>query len=569
MIEVQAQTKPARPALLPVVCAATLFGVVALAWWQVDESRRLGDEVAIRGTPLRVRVPRDWVAVQDSPGRFVLPGEMRDPRGVTTIERQIFFAHARLGTFVPPEQVVEQLNRNEAARATPPEASRIGALPALQVRRVVSVQHGRQLYQRETAMRVAVTPGGDVIRVEYTPLLELSLADLELLDDICASIRLADRLPPAPPDGLLQRAGVRFPVARDWQLFPPDFAEVAGVFVQASDQGIPRWVLAVHRTWLAEERAPTELLRDFADAHWRTAELVPQASSSRTRNEILQIQRPRGGASPVAGACLVTAAGGAACLVVAYADVERAAVAAQAALELAAALEFTPTEQVPDVESAARAGAQLVLGLPEAVQRIWQAGARQDQYRGERRGKRLSLLRSRQPRGSAPQGGFEGQDQLGSEESGAQQDFAWSIDGRGQGYSGKLTLRAARGAELILEERRARDEALLKRTLNQTRANSQLIRIGPRFVSPPVESVAESEVAGRSGGAWLIEVSPLRPLSTVSRLLRPLPPDAEGNRRVLIQDDFAPRGTISAYDSDGVLRYSQDALGYLERAEGP
>ncbi len=564
MIEIHAHTRPARPVLLPVVCAAALFSAVGLAWWQVEDARVLGDEIAISGSPLIVRVPREWVAASGTPGRFVLPGEGHDPRGAVTPEREIVFRHARLGTFVPPEQVIVQLNREQSAQSTAPEPARVGGMPGLQVRRIITVSFGRHVIQRETAMRVAVTPQGDVIHVEFTPLLELSTADLELLDRICASIRLADRPANAASGVLLKSAGVRFPIARDWEIYPPDFPEIAGVFVQALDDGRPVWVLGVHRTWIAPERAPADILADLAGTQWERADVLPQTSSAGTR-QVLQIQCPRGLISMVASACLTSDEQGHAALIVAYADEDHAAVASQAALEAATALELTETPLLPDMKAAIQSGETLTSEIRKGgPRRDWGQEASETQYHGERLAERINLTRVRQPtKGSSS--GYEGREIVSADRNRRVYDLVWKMDGRAESYTAKLQLALRSGGSFSMTEQRVGDEPRLRRIIDDSKAT--VTPIGARFVPPPAEILAELDAARRDDGAYLIEVSPLQPRTTMSRLMRPLPPDAAGNRRVLTQDDFDPRGAISAFNAAGELQYSVGPGLYLERGE--
>ncbi len=562
MIEVHNQVKPARPWLLTVLTALSLIGALGLAWMQAREARHLGAPRAVGTTPLRVRVPQRWLELPESPGTFALPGKpVAAAPNTVRIERQIQFRYQRLGVFTAPEALLAELQLREPA--TP---ARIGPYSGFQVRLDRSTPlFGRQ-QALESLLRVVITPRGEQLAVEYGPVESLSAADFDLMEEMCESATL-DGAAAAPADDLLRAAGVQFPLARDWRVHPPDFAEVPGVFIESISDNAPVWVVSVHRTWLGPGRTPQALLADVARIRWdRPA--APVELDLPSGHRLAAIQRPDGNVSGLSAAFLVTSTEGEAALLQVYANAGRSAAADQAAREIAGALRFVATERSPDFAAAAVAGRDLVEQIAErGVAQWWGAASHAAEYRGSFVGEPVTFVVARESRGGrAFRGSYVAR--IGANE--AAEANEWSVDAAGRDYSLRLTeVRAVRGrpVESVTEERRRGAATLLLRTLPRV---SEPVRVAldPLFVPPPVEMLVEAYVAAQQTGAWLIQASPMRGDGVYFRWLRPLPPDERGAKRVLSIEDFQPRGVILAFDERGELLYQRDVHGWLDRDPG-
>ena len=281
MVEVHSGSKPGRPVALLIVTSIVLIGALGLAWVQVRESRALGPEQSIPGTPLLVRPPLGWLADRKDPRSFVLPVR-RAVRGQEQweVDRRIRFNYDRLGRFQPP---VEWLRAAVGSRDFEPEPAKIGPFAAVQIRQVERRRRGRHIFVGESILRVAVLPGGEVIAVTYIPMTELTPADLRLLDTVCNSIRLSEPGLSAAPEEALQHAGVDFAFEDGWQASLPYLREVPGFFVEGLEDGFPAWSLGVFRTWLAAGREPSDLLYDFASSVWLLPEERVEGAQLATR----------------------------------------------------------------------------------------------------------------------------------------------------------------------------------------------------------------------------------------------------------------------------------------------
>lgn len=562
MIEVHNQVKPARPWLLTVLTALSLVGALGLAWMQAREARQLGSPRAVGTTPLRVRVPERWLELPESPGTFALPGKpVAAAPNTVRIERQIEFRYQRLGVFTAPEALLAELQLREPA--TP---ARIGIYSGFQVRLDRSTPlFGRQ-QALESLLRVVITPRGEQLAVEYGPVESLSPADFDLMEEMCESATL-DGVVAASADELLRAAGFEFPLARDWRVHPPDFAEVPGVFIESLSDNAPVWVISVHRTWLGPGRTPEDLLSDVARIRWDRP-TPPVELDLPSGHRLAAIHRPDGNASGLSAAFLVTSAQGEAALLQVYANAGRSAAADQAAREIAGAMRFVPTQRVPDFAAAAVAGRELIEQISErGVTQWWGASSHAAQYRGSFSSESVSFVVARETLGErAVRGSYIAR--IGA--NGAAEASEWSVDPAGRDYSLRLTeIRAERGRpiEAVTEERRRGAAPFLLRTL--PRANEPLrIALDPLFVPPPIEMLVEAHVAAQPAGAWLIQASPMRGSSVYFRWLRPLPPDERGARRVLSVEDFQPRGVVLAFDERGELLYQRDVHGWLDRDSG-
>jgi hypothetical protein len=461
-------------------------------------------------------------------------------------------------------------DQNDYANSADPRPSRIGRLDALQVRRVRTLRYHGRLYRQETVLRLACSPRGDVITVEYAPLTGLTTGDLDLLDQVCKHVRIDDPAFSHTPKQLRERAGLAFPLADNWRMIGPDFAETPGLYVQASEGGVPSWSLGVFRTWLAEGRSPTDLLKDFAAQQWRLTpeSVVPHAHyGTRRRLELASIRNPGFGfgATDIASLWIVVQSPAQAAIIYAFADAMWAPVADFAAEELARSLQFAPSELLPSFELAKTAGTELAALLTKkGAAPWWGRHADRHYYLGDLG--RQPRVRVAEHAPSARDRGYDGFTITAVPRAPESGDVeVWSIDDRAVAYAYELQGAALNGNPLTrfsLREQRTAPGALIRRSLAELRRGQRRIiapqrefAVGDAFIAPPVEPLAETWVAQQSQGAWLIEVSTPLGVSSHTRLLRPLPPDEAGRPRMLRIIDFSPRGEVAAYSNDDVLEY--------------
>jgi len=577
MFEVHLGSKPGRPRLLLVCAAAVLLGTLGLAWWQAYDRRALGDEVRIDGTPLVVRPPRGWKQDPRNPGIFALPaGREGTGRGEVTLERYVRFQYLRNATFVPPEEILKWRNL-QWAKSAAPEPARVGPLAGIQVRRIVRHSAFGRVYLQEQVLRVACSPRGDILMVEYVPLTGLTTAQLELLDDMCAAIRLEDPAFTTKPAELLRYAGIEVPEDENWTVFGPDFPEAPGFYVQSSVNGLPAWSLGVFRTWLAEGRTPGDLLVDFASEHWRLPPKDAQVAQSRREDgaRVATIRHPAFGRSDhrVASVWLVAESAERAALIFVFSGASFAAVGDEAARKLAQTMVCGPTKALPPLDAAATAGRELADILTQKGAVPWWGRLPMEAYYLEPgtthpRG----VYIGRAAIGDDPAAGYRGHTlYLHSTESEPRPQLGlWTIDGHARGYAYKFQgdIDTWQGrVPTSVEERLDAGSATVRRTVKTPgQRRSWEFPVGPSFVCPPLESIAEAWVAQRDEGAWLIEATSHFDAGTHTRLLRPLPPDESGHRRLLLMTDFWPRGTVLGFDEGPEPLYQQHPAADYQRA---
>jgi hypothetical protein len=560
MLEVHSGSKPGRPRLLLICAAGVLVGTLGLAWWQAHDRRALGDEVRIEGTPLVVRPPRGWRQDPHTPGIFALPAEEeRTGHAEVTLERYVWFQYVRIATFVPPEEILKWRNLQEWAKSTAPEPARVGPLGGIQVRRIVRhVAFGR-VYLQEQVLRVACSPHGDVITVEYVPLTGLAVAQLELLDDICAAIRLEDPAFTAKPAELLRHAGITAPEDESWEVFGPDFPEVPGFYVQSCVDGMPAWSLGVFRTWLADGRTPADLLVDFGSLHWGLAPENAHVAESRREDgaRIAAMRHPAFGRSDhrVASVWLVAESAEQAALIFVFSGAGSAEAADEAARKLAQALTCGPTEALPPLEASAAAGRELADMLTQKGAVPWWGRLPVETYYVEpAKEDPRGVYIGRAPIGDDPAVGYRGHTLYLPNTAGEPGPplKRWTIDGHARGYAhrfqGDIDTWQGRVPATVGERLDAGSGAVRRTAKTAGQHRSWEFSVGPSFVCPPLVSIAEAWVAQRDQGAWLIEATSHFEAGTHTALLRPLPPDQSGHRRLLTMTDYWPRGTVLGFD---------------------
>jgi len=263
MLEVHLGSKPGRPTLLLILCAAALLGSLGLAYLQVSDARALGPAQRIAGTPLVVRPPRGWAPSAESPRVFIPSPEAGEGATSSPFGWQVRFGYERHEAFVSPQRIVERF-----VQGSPIRPATLGGMPAVEVRGSRLVRFGKTMYRRETALRVASSMRGDVVLVEYWPPARFTAADGELLDEICGAVRFNDARATMPDADAASRAGVAFPLAKEWTLLSASHEQTPGCYVLASVDGSAMWGLGIFRTWLANGRTPTDLLYDCAQRMW-------------------------------------------------------------------------------------------------------------------------------------------------------------------------------------------------------------------------------------------------------------------------------------------------------------
>jgi hypothetical protein len=249
MFEVYTGTKPGRPTVLLLLTAAVLVGALALAWTQVRGALALGDEVAIEGTPLIVRPPKGWV---QSPGNPAVFGKWVRKR---VWGREVWAAERKLE--FQCNDYFDQLTRLfQAAATSPAQPARIGRFDGVQF----LVGRPGPRAENQAIYRWASMPQGGQVSIEYTPLIEASHGDMDLFDAVCEGVRVDGSELPREPQETLAYAGVRFPIAADWQIFGAQDRSGPGVWVQRFEGNCPVWALAVFRRGLPGGSHPIDLL---------------------------------------------------------------------------------------------------------------------------------------------------------------------------------------------------------------------------------------------------------------------------------------------------------------------
>jgi len=584
MFEVHLGSKPGQPRLLLVCAAAVLVGTLGLAWWQAYDKRALGGEVRIEGTPLVVQPPRGWRQDPRDPGLFALPvGREGTGRGEVTLERYVSFQYGRDATFVPPEEILKRRNLQEWAKSTAPEPARVGPLAGIQVRRIVRHLAFGRVYLQEQVLRVACSPRGDIIMVECVPLTGLTAAQLELLDDMCAAIRLEDPAFTAKPAELLRHAGIEVPEDESWKVFGPDFPEVPGFYVQSCVDGMPAWSLGVFRTWLAGGQTPPDLLVNFGSYYWGLAPRDAHVAESQRQDgaRIAAMRHPAFGRSDhrVASVWLVAESAERAALIFVFSGAGFAEAADEAARKLAQALTCGPTEALPPLQAAAAAGRELADILTQKGAVPWWGRLPMEAYYVEPATKHpRGVYIGRAALADDPAAGYRGHTLYlpnTERESGPQLE-RWTIDGHARGYDyrfqGDIDTWQGR-VPVTIEERLDAGSGTVRRAVKTPgQRRSWEFPVGPSFVCPPLMSIAEAWVAQRDEGAWLIEgtthwveVTGHIDVRAHTRFLRPLPPDQSGHRRLLMMTDFWPRGTVLGFDEGPEPLYQQHPAGDYQR----
>ncbi len=567
--EVLSGSRPAHPLTALLICALAVAGSLGVAWLQVRERLSLGPPTAIPGTPLVVRPPHGWLQDPSNPSVFFQAVRV-DVRGQRKweISRRIQFRHRHWPSFRPLPDLLRLNNFLDRMAAYLPEQSRIGPLPAVQVRRERRLETPWGEERGETVYRLTCSGRGDEISVEYIPLREVTAGDIELLDQVCAAIRIDDPAFTHPAAHWQQRAGLQFSLETDWRVDGPHIEEVPALFVQGLAEQIPIWSVGVLRTWIAPGQSEEQLLRNFAVNAWDEPGELTTLPAENSDRRVFHIRRTSESRSdgPLREAFLLSQSDGSAVLLPVCANDDSAAAAADAAGQITRALVITSSALAPDLATAPAAGRELVEQvLALGPRRWWSAVPVRFELIGAPAGRTVRITTVRNV---DPSGGFSGRERLDWLDSGERITWEWTLepDGRTYRLGTKHRTPGRGGVELDThsEYRAAGADELLYRRGRGDEGLERRVPVGPAFVGVPLEAVLERTVASYETGSWMIEAS-TRAGGVNARWLRPMPADPEGNRRALLIDDFDPLGTIVAFDADDEVEYQLGSLGRFQR----
>ena len=240
---------------------------------------------------------------------------------------------------------------------------------------------------------------------------------------------------------------------------------------------------------------------------------------------------------------------------------ERHVDAAYAAAErIAGQIDIRPDERIPDVAAAETAGAELAARLTASGALSWWGElAAQFRYTGETLHGEGFLGIGREPIGRNPVRGYRGE--LHRRVKGSVDEHAtWEVGRRATSYRYVVETALSDGLTIKVREQRGPREDIVTRvvTLGESESRNHAFRPGPSYICPPIESIAEAQVA-RGTSACLSESATLLGRGAHTRLLRPLPPGKDGHPRTFVQDDFWPFGAILGFDENDELQYHVEA----------
>lgn len=555
MYEVSSGTRPGRPALAAVLSGAILLVTLGLAWVQVRSTLALGSAQRIAGTNLVVRAPSGWRQHRDEPGTFVLlvHDSDDDPRR-PAISKQVRFTAGRLTAF-------SMADLAPSAVAGPIRPASIAGIPGAQASRITQFRFRGRGYARETLIRHACTPRGDFVRVEYDPLTEPMPGDLELLEEICAAIQLDEPDARLEARAAMARAGVELPLPAGTVCSGGDFADVRGMYVLLQRGGHPLGALGVFRTWLAAGRTPPDLLADFAAEAWDALSLdEPRRDDTMTGAALHWLDAPaQADRSAYVSAGVVSFGPDRAALLLVAADPQDAEDARRAARELAVRMSIR--DAFPDLDRATQAGRALAAELrsPGTLRAAF-GESRDLTYRGrawDGRGPGEVWVARSGPAGSE---GYEG----GSIHRYANREARshWRLAPDGRAFALQLdALRGEAGIPVSIVEawdggdRMERTLVTRRRADERPRRTSWRVPVGDDFLCAALQDLAEARAAAAEEGqpGFLLRSTSLLGSGTHSRLLRPLGRTADGGGRVLLLQDYLPRGYLLEFSAEGVL----------------
>jgi hypothetical protein len=350
------------------------------------------------------------------------------------------------------------------------------------------------------------------------------------------------------PQQHLASAGLRVQQRPEWLVVGPHFAEVPGVHIGGTEDGLPAWSIAIFRTWLSFGRTPRDLLADFAaDVLWihDAADALTEERRGDGATITTLITPAEHNEAAVRSVRVVVQDDERAALLVLYAEPENSAADAVAA-ELARTLELVPLAHFPDLAAATAAGARLAADLrARGAQPRWGSLPVTTTYRAA--GRNDFIKTQRAARGGDPENGYEGRsDQQAGDALRRRVD--WTLAGDAVAYTWQ-TWQILGGPEVeITEQRESAASPVLRRfRLDDRRSWTWSFTPGANFVPPPAEPVVQGWVARGEADAALFEMSTQRGRATHGELMRRLAPEG-AYLRVLVQLDYLPEGVVILFD---------------------
>ncbi len=549
-LEVYTGTRAGRPRLLLVVNATLLAVALGLAGWQVRASRALGAERRVADTPLLVRPPRGWHSDPRNPRSFVLPVAGSSRRAVREFERRIEFEITRLPSFQSPEQLLRLPEWNSLGEIARVRRARLGKYDALELHQVVPVQLGRLRLRGEIITRFTCLPRGHLIRVVYEPLIDLRPADEQILEEVCASLRIDDPTLDGAPEDYLANAGLTLPLDSGWQVVGTDFANAPGIYIGGSTSAGPAWAIGVLRTWLAAGRTPQDLLRDVAAQQWLTWD-VDELLHEQQRTDgagLTTIRHPGFGEvdTVMPSAWVVSQSASQAAILLVFAGPDEATEADRAAERIVSKLGLTPLTEFAGLADAEATGAKLVADLHKnGPAARWGRESAETTYRRVDGSETVVVRRTAVQRDPAQ--GYEGSLWRRTNRAGEERQ-GWTLDGRAATYRWQADLLHGSTSIKIAEQRpRAAGDVAREILLDGRKQHHFDFTPGAGFVPPPAEDIVKGWVARKEASAAIVELSSLLGPGAHTVWLRSLAPDGP-YPRVFVQLDYWPLGSIEAYD---------------------
>ncbi len=544
MAQMHAGTRPGRPIILIALCGLALAGTLGLAWLQTRAASSLGPRVALFG-PLSVRPPLGWLQDRSNTRRFVEAVRMGNDR---QFERTIEFRYRRVAEVPSLEDAIADM-LPDFRKVTNFEATTIGPLRGVQVIGERRFRWGNRAQVGQRVYRLALSPHGHQILIEFVPVREITPGDLRLLDAICAEVRIDDAAFEVDADPT--RIGMELPRLDGAELLGPDLPDVPAVYLQGNVEGVPAWTIAVQRTWRGE-RSPRELLR------LRTGGETPIRRVSGGERTVLA-----GPVTPRGQVYLVSEAPDRSAFVQVTFGTPYGDEAAAAVERVLADLKFTAPFP-PAYEKAVENGASLVQRLAEPDRlRAW-AGRKVVEYFRERRTGDLTpgiMILQRGPEPPSLAGVVE-------REFGQRfERIRWLLETDGTAYSQLLEYgRRGAGPDYELRQVRAPGSSIVESARILGRRSERFrFTAAAHFLCRPLEDLAAQWVAGQEGGAWIVSLNTPGEEGTHERLLQPLPGRPDGSTRVLLLDDANPIGRVLTFGPDGALFSDQSRLWHRER----
>ncbi len=588
MFEVHAQKRPGRPVLRIAISAALLVAAMTAAWVQARGRFALGPSVQIEGTPLRLRLPAGWVQLDDAPPEFGQP--VRGRRGVA--RRRLIVRYTRRDTFFDP---------GRRASSGTFRRARIGRLAAVEFRGSRVVRIGHRVLMEETVVRLACSPRGDWIHLEYFPARDYSPSERRLFEAICASIEI-EGVEPIDAEQVAAMAGVHFELPGGAQIFAGDGQGGRGVYVASEPQADRPWVIGVFRTFLVPFRGSDDLLRDLAVDEWdadpqrvqvvgsqmSTRAAQPEAGQTpifvRRREDgtfVLRIENPEleGAQGELASASVIEKDPTRVAMLLVFAGPQAAAAAEPFVQRIGESLRFE--DAWPEVDAALEHGRSLAQLLTrQGLLPWWGLRPPQAAYGAATLEGPAVLIDRRWPRDGDPKDGYAGclalywRRNTGAAEFDAFVRQAWQIGPMARTYRLEVEIGAFAGRQrrtiTRIEQRRDRPDGPVYGSLSERDGTTRSVRFTPTasFVAPPAESVAEQLVASAVAGPSIIEVAHTAGGRTHWAYLRPAAQTDAGAVLVRI-DDFWPTGQRAVLDASGLPDQLRLRFGRLERLDDP